>query len=48
VGSGVSLEGVSLEAANGTETSMGRGVLLWLLGIPLPVLLLLWAFGVLH
>jgi len=33
---------------NGTETSMGRGILLWLLGIPLPVLLLLWAFGVLH
>jgi len=27
---------------------MGRGLLLWLLGIPIPVLLLLWAFGVLH
>ncbi|HTY70305.1 MAG TPA: hypothetical protein VMH36_26875 [Alphaproteobacteria bacterium] len=27
---------------------MGRGILLWMLGIPIPVLLLLWAFGVLH
>jgi hypothetical protein len=29
------------------EGSM-RGILLWLLGIPIPVILLLWIFGVLH
>jgi hypothetical protein len=26
------------------ETSMGRGVLLWLLGVPIPVIILLWLF----
>ncbi|MCP1998382.1 hypothetical protein J2S34_000804 [Nitrobacter winogradskyi] len=26
------------------ETSMGRGLLLWLLGVPIPVILLLWLF----
>lgn len=25
--------------------TMGRYLLLWLLGIPIPVLLLIWAFG---
>jgi len=25
-----------------------RGILLWLLGIPIPIILLLWLFGVLH
>jgi hypothetical protein len=24
---------------------MGRGLILWLIGIPLPIILLLWAFG---
>jgi hypothetical protein len=24
---------------------MGRGLLLWLVGIPLPIILLLWLFG---
>jgi hypothetical protein len=24
---------------------MGRGLLLWLIGIPLPIILLLWLFG---
>jgi len=24
---------------------MGRGLLLWLLGIPLPIILLVWALG---
>jgi len=28
--------------------TMGRYLLLWLLGIPLPILLLIWAFGGLH
>jgi hypothetical protein len=27
------------------EGIMGRGLLLWLLGIPLPIILLIWAFG---
>jgi len=25
-----------------------RGVLLWLIGIPIPIIILLWLFGVLH
>jgi hypothetical protein len=27
------------------ETRMGRGLILWLLGVPIPILLLMWAFG---
>jgi hypothetical protein len=27
---------------------MGRGLLLWLIGIPIPIILLIWAFGGLH
>jgi len=27
---------------------MGRGLILWLVGIPLPVILLLYALGYLH
>jgi hypothetical protein len=27
------------------EISMGRYFLLWMLGVPLPILLLIWAFG---
>jgi hypothetical protein len=30
------------------ENDMGRGLLLWLLGIPLPIILLIWVFGGLH
>jgi hypothetical protein len=30
------------------EANMLRGGLLWLLGIPLPIILLLWFFGVFH
>jgi hypothetical protein len=26
------------------EETMGRGILLWLLGVPIPVILLLWLF----
>jgi hypothetical protein len=26
------------------ETAMGRGILLWLLGVPIPVIILLWLF----
>jgi hypothetical protein len=28
--------------------TMGRYLLLWLLGVPLPILLLIWVFGGLH
>jgi hypothetical protein len=26
------------------NTTMGRGLLLWLLGVPIPVIILLWLF----
>jgi len=26
------------------EARMGRGILLWLLGVPIPVIILLWLF----
>jgi len=31
-----------------TEATMARAGLLWLLGIPIPILLLMWVFGWLH
>jgi hypothetical protein len=30
------------------EDVMGRYALLWLLGVPIPILVLIWAFGGLH
>jgi len=27
------------------EDDMGRGLLLWLIGIPLPIILVIWLFG---
>ena len=27
---------------------MSRGLLLWLIGIPIPIILLIWLFGGLH
>ena len=27
------------------EAAMGRGLLLWIIGIPLPIILLIWLFG---
>jgi len=30
------------------RTKMGRYALLWLLGVPVPILLLIWAFGGMH
>jgi hypothetical protein len=30
------------------EEIMGRGLLLWLIGIPIPIILLIWLFGGLH
>jgi hypothetical protein len=41
--------GVPIRTDNdGGTTIMGRYLLLWLLGIPLPILLLIWLFGGLH
>lgn len=33
---------------NLTEVTMGRSLLLWLLGVPIPIILLIWLFGGLH
>jgi hypothetical protein len=30
------------------EDEMGRYALLWFLGVPIPILLLIWAFGGMH
>jgi hypothetical protein len=30
------------------EALMGRGLLLWLIGIPIPIILLVWLLGGLH
>jgi len=30
------------------EEQMGKGLLLWLIGIPLPIILIIWLFGGLH
>jgi hypothetical protein len=30
------------------ENAMGRGLLLWLIGIPIPIILLVWILGGLH
>jgi len=38
----------STRARKNEEKTMGRYVLLWLLGVPIPILLLIWAFGGLH
>jgi hypothetical protein len=32
----------------GGEPTMGRYLLLWLLGVPIPILVLIWIFGGLH
>jgi hypothetical protein len=33
------------ERISALEDDMGRGLLLWLIGIPLPIILLIWLFG---
>jgi hypothetical protein len=35
---------LSILAVN-EEATMGRGALLWLIGIPLPIILIIWLFG---
>jgi hypothetical protein len=32
----------------GRRTNMGRAALLWLIGIPLPIILIIWLLGGLH
>jgi hypothetical protein len=39
------LPGKFVDAA---EATMLKGGLLWMLGIPIPIILLLWFFGVFH
>ncbi len=34
----------SLPEGSLEEAKMGRGILLWLLGVPIPVIILLWLF----
>jgi hypothetical protein len=36
---------IDLPNQQSKETTMGRGLLLWLIGIPLPIILLIWLFG---
>jgi hypothetical protein len=36
--------GVFLSSEKLEEETMGRGILLWLLGVPIPVIILLWLF----
>jgi len=34
----------AFSSATEKEANMGRGILLWLLGVPIPVIILLWLF----
>jgi hypothetical protein len=40
--------GLLLQIVQWMETKMGRGLLLWLIGIPIPIILLVRLFGGLH
>jgi hypothetical protein len=40
----LSIEGLLLSIEVLEDTRMGRGILLWLLGVPIPVIILLWLF----
>jgi len=42
------LHALAARTAATWEATMGRYLLLWLLGIPLPILVLIWVFGGLH
>jgi hypothetical protein len=35
---------VAISVRRAEEDTMGRGILLWLLGVPIPVIILLWLF----
>src|ERR1700720_2221282 len=47
-GAGTKVPGARCRPDHRTEIKMGRYLLLWLLGVPIPILLLIWAFGGLH
>jgi len=47
-GAGTEVSPARYQADNGMEKAMGRYLLLWLLGVPIPILILIWAFGGLH
>jgi hypothetical protein len=34
----------SSRSRNSKEADMGKGILLWLVGVPIPVIILLWLF----
>jgi hypothetical protein len=40
----MSASAFSFQLRNFMEAIMGRGILLWLLGVPIPVIILLWLF----
>jgi hypothetical protein len=49
IGDCVSFERRIPVLSNSTRSHpMGRGILLWLIGIPIPIILLIWLFGGLH
>lgn len=37
-----------LADTHGRRNTMGRGLLLWLIGIPIPIILIVWLLGGLH
>jgi hypothetical protein len=37
-----------VEQSTRWRNNMGKGLLLWLIGIPLPIILVIWLFGGLH
>jgi hypothetical protein len=39
---------IDREVGTAQERNMGRGALLWLIGIPIPIILLVWLLGGLH
>jgi hypothetical protein len=45
---GTSESGLRCCSDTGQEDVMGRGLLLWLIGIPLPIILIIWLLGGLH
>ncbi|TMK10391.1 MAG: hypothetical protein E6G75_20260 [Alphaproteobacteria bacterium] len=44
----VGKNGISSPRLPGGDRPMGRYLLLWLLGVPIPILILSWALGGLH
>jgi hypothetical protein len=44
-GTCLGLPAFNTNKTNPREQGMGRGLLLWLLGIPLPIILVIWLLG---